>query len=122
MLNINPAQAFVVQIVEPGSKDDTFEVRRSNEIIMYTCSEYIVFDMRRPSERARVPAQRVAEDMHNRAMERFGAYVSKLIKENNVNALRALITNAAPNVHTARAQAYLAGKGGENAGHKKIEI
>lgn len=122
MLNINPAQAFVVQIVEPGSKDDTFEVRRSNEIIMYTCSEYIVFDMRRPSERARVPAQRVAEEMHNRAMERFGAYVTELIKDNNVNALRALIANAAPNAHTARARAYLAGKGGTSVGHKKIEI
>lgn len=122
MLNINPAQAFVVQIVEPGSKDDTFEVRRSNEIIMYTCSEYVVFDMRRPSERARVPAQRVAEDMYNRAMERFGAHVSKLIKDNNINALRVLITNSAPNVHTARAQAYLAGKGGTSVGHKKIEI
>jgi hypothetical protein len=122
MLNINPAQAFVVQLVEPGSKDDTFEVRRSNEIIMYTCSEYVVFDMRRPSERARVPAQRLAEDMYNKAMERFGARVTELIKNDDVRALRTIIANSAPNVHTARAQAYLAGKGGESVGHKKIEI
>jgi hypothetical protein len=122
MLNINPAQAFVVQIVEPGSKDDTFEVRRSNEIIMYTCSEYIVFDMRRPSERVRVPAQRVAEDMYNKAMERFGARVTELMKNGDVRALKAIIANTAPNAHTARVQAYLASKGGESAGHKKIEI
>lgn len=123
MININPSQAFVVQIVERGSPEDTLELRRSNEMIMLTCSEYMVFDMRTPSERARIPAQKVAEEMYNATIERFGVRVRKYIEDGNEYVLRALLSSTAPNYYTKMIQEFLKStSGGENAGHKKIEI
>lgn len=123
MININPSQAFVVQIVERGSPEDTLELRRSNEMIMLTCSEYMVFDMRTPSERARIPAQKVAEEMYNATIERFGVRVRKYIEDGNEYMLRALLSSTAPNYYTKMIQEFLKNTtGGENAGHKKIEI
>lgn len=123
MININPSQAFVVQIVERGSPEDTLELRRSNEMIMLTCSEYMVFDMRTPSERARIPAQKVAEEMYNATIERFGVRVRKYIEDGNEYVLRAILSSTAPNYYTKIIQDFLKGTaGGENAGHKKIEI
>lgn len=123
MININPSQAFVVQIVERGSPEDTLELRRSNEIIMLTCSEYMVFDMRSPSERARIPAQKVAEEMYNAAIERFGVRVRKHIENGEENVLRALLASTAPNYYTRMIKEYLRSlQGGGNAGCSKIEI
>lgn len=123
MININPSQAFVVQLVERGSTEDTIEVRRSNEMIMLTCSEYIVFDMRSPSERSRVPAQKIAEEMYDAVIERLGARVQKYIQEDNRIALQHMLSTYAPNRYTRQIRNYLKSNGGEpNAGHKKIEI
>lgn len=123
MININPSQAFVVQIVERGSPEDTLELRRSNEMIMLTCSEYIVFDMRSPSERARIPAQKVAEEMYNAAIERFGVRVRKYIENDDDTMLLALLASTAPNYYTRMIKEYLKTRqGGTNAERAKIEI
>lgn len=123
MININPSQAFVVQIVERGSPEDTQEVRRSNEMVMLTCSEYIVFDMRSPSERARIPAQKVAEEMYNATIERFGVRVRQLIRQDDKNMLRYLLSVYAPNYYTRMIREYLdGGRSQDNVVGTKIEI
>lgn len=123
MININPSQAFVVQIVERGSPEDTQEVRRSNEMVMLTCSEYIVFDMRSPSERARIPAQKVAEEMYNATIERFGVRVRQLIRQDDKNMLRYLLSVYAPNYYTRMIREYLnSERSQDNVVGTKIEI
>lgn len=122
MININPAQAFVVQIVERGSVNDTPKVRASNEAIMLTCSEYMVFDMRSASERARIPSQKVAEHMHETVMAKLRVRIEELIEAGDEASLRGLLAYLAPNPHTKRIIQYLENKGASNAGHKKIKI
>lgn len=122
MININPAQAFVVQIVEKGSASDTPRVRASNEAIMLTCSEYMVFDMRSASERARIPSQKVAEYMYEAVMAKLRVHIEELIEADDQASLRNLLTYLAPNAHTRRIEQYLENKGVSNAGHKKITI
>jgi translation initiation factor 2 beta subunit (eIF-2beta)/eIF-5 len=122
MININPAQAFVVQIVERGSINDTPKLRASNEIIMLTCSEYMVFDMRSASERARIPSQKIVEHMYETTMTKLRLRIEELIEADDEFSLRRLLASLAPNAHTKRIVQYLENKGTPNAGHKKITI
>lgn len=122
MININPSEAFVVQIVEKGSKYDTPKVNVSNELIMLTCSEYLVFDTRTASERARIPSQKIAEQMYERTMCKLGEKVDELIEKRDVFALNNMLLTLAPNRHTARINAFLRAIGEHSAKQTKIEI
>jgi hypothetical protein len=123
MLNINPAQAFVVQIVERGSVDDTVEVRRSNEAVMLTCAEYVVFDLRSTSERSRVPSRVVAEEMYEDTMARLGRRIEGYMRANDREALMLILRRLAPNRYTEQIKAFLRNTGVSNERKQtKIEI
>ena len=122
MININPSEAFVVQIVEKGSKYDTPRVNVSNELIMLTCSEYLVFDTRSASERMRIPSYRIAEQMYEKTMCKLGEKVDELIEKKDIVSLNNMLLTLAPNRHTARINAFLRAVGGHNVKQTKIEI
>jgi hypothetical protein len=122
MININPSEAFVVQIVEKGSKYDTPRVNVSNELIMLTCSEYLVFDTRCASERMRIPSQKIAEQMYEKTMCKLGEKVDELIEKRDIVSLNNMLLTLAPNRHTARINAFLRAVGGHNVKQTKIEI
>lgn len=75
--------------------DDVFST--SNQLIVLTCSSYVVFDDRSPSERSRVPTDVVLGQIEKRAYCACNALIDHLYAAGDTPSLRLLQSRLAQN-------------------------
>ena len=70
--------------------DMSFEQDQSNKLVVLTCSTYAVFDDRSESERARVPTDKMVEQIELAARNSCNELIDRLAAQKDIGSLRLL--------------------------------
>lgn len=77
--------------------DNTEWQDKINQLVVLTCSSYIVFDDRSPSERSRIPTEAILEQIELRAYHSCNALIDSLYAEGDAQSLRLIQSRLAQN-------------------------
>lgn len=89
----NILDMYVVYLEDEMTEDR----QKTNELVVLTCSSYVIFDDRSPSERSRIPTEKMVEQIEANAYRSCNALIDSLIKKNDKKSLRLIQSRLAHN-------------------------
>ena len=98
------------------------EQQQSNELVILTCSSYVVFDDRSESERARVPTEKFMELLESSTFGACNALIDQLYERKDIRSLRLIQSRLAQNECLTKVTQLLSERKENGINNTKIKI